>query len=1395
METATRVFTAADWAIWLAKAERRLREVYRLSPERLIAEYRREREITRGYHGREVLELLQNAGDAAREEGSPGRVRVVVTQHGLVMGNTGRPFDKGGVQSLQTANLSPKRQREAVVIGDKGLGFRSILNWTFSPLISSGEMGLAFLPDYAAEIVSGLENQSVDLAQLVAAERRIARDLIVPRLGYPQWIPDWANHVWPDDEGLRSIAAACGTLRSEGFDTAVGMPFSGPQAHEEVVRQVEELKPEFLLLVDSISHLEIQIDGHASKVWTCAQCDQRWTIREGEQEISSWTLSHFNGEVPREVLDQGNETKTGYKITVAVPDAAQPSPGCLFCYFPTEAAMPLPLLVHATVELDETRKHLNDTRANRHILKVLAERIAELAELHASRAGPDAWAGCRLVTPVSAWSGDVERLGFASALHEAAKGRKLVPVLGGGHRVAKEAKRVPGDETKWWPRRVFPEIAAFHRKEERMLAEYLKVEPLPTEEMVQRLLAADDLTLEKRAYAIAGLLQSNHPPTGDNLAGLLCDETETPLPAGVSAILQPTGELPQLPQWATIRFLHPELRRQLGALLGSTESRELQQKLRPFGVVEYSLSALIRPVLAEANRRVHDYNEQEPQIRLEALAFLWRVHQATGGESAFPSSDVTLRLPSQAESWAAPKDLYLGEGYGEEGNVTQDLYARWAKGKLIAGPGKLRLEAEAAELAKFLMWIGVARWPREVVVENIEGDFVSFVRTRLRYPVEFGDYTFKSPAELTGARMTNAKTVDGLTEILRDAVPEAVLAWLTLDPRGATWRRAAPEHGTLQVRPPYKQSDRSYQGPVQSYTHWQIASSPWLPTADGSKKAPRHCLLGDRQLDALFPQPGQPSVILAERYGVSERISECYLRAGVMPGLGQLGRDELYQLLLDVPPLSPDGKASRALCRWFLLNEADLLGYQGESQKRFFCEGRLWGSKADKSCYFKISELRHADFDGLPPALLRNLPIADLPKRVGALKVKTVLGITPLDRASIGQQLVSHRTSPVQGDRSRWFEEAKQGIRSLRQAQTKQTQAVGAFDRLELILCDELFVRMEYEGAIYDHAAREGEWFIFSDKLYVRGDLDDSIDLLADATGVAIASVFGLADGDAFSKILRCEPKNRQKLLKRMCGDDFHVELEAAKATPLPRYSGPIVPPIDSGEGNAGTPGSSPNGQAVPEEDQPGEGQDSATTRTPGVTPIEHVPQPPATSRRLIIRNVRRTAGRPSGRRQLVDGEKCERMAEAFEEQDDPRRFGLGVGHIMGSEAPGFDLVSFDSVEAREVFKDPASRDWTSVRRFIEVKGRSSSTARIELKGNELRAAREYGDRYFLYRIYEEADGHFMVSILQNPLEAEEAKAHFIEVNLERANATQRFEFVVDLAAPTQFESASNTKP
>ena len=97
-----------EWIAWLSLQEEQRISIYSLSPDQLIADYRRE-----------ILELLQNANDAAAEKNTKGKVKLILSQDGLIIANTGKPFTIGGVQSLRISDLSPKRNKKSL-IGNKG---------------------------------------------------------------------------------------------------------------------------------------------------------------------------------------------------------------------------------------------------------------------------------------------------------------------------------------------------------------------------------------------------------------------------------------------------------------------------------------------------------------------------------------------------------------------------------------------------------------------------------------------------------------------------------------------------------------------------------------------------------------------------------------------------------------------------------------------------------------------------------------------------------------------------------------------------------------------------------------------------------------------------------------------------------------------------------------------------------------------------------------------------------------------------------------------------------------------------------------------------------------------------------------------------------------------------
>jgi hypothetical protein len=129
-----------------------------------------------------------------------------------------------------------------------------------------------------------------------------------------------------------------------------------------------------------------------------------------------------------------------------------------------------------------------------------------------------------------------------------------------------------------------------------------------------------------------------------------------------------------------------------------------------------------------------------------------------------------------------------------------------------------------------------------------------------------------------------------------------------------------------------------------------------------------------------------------------------------------------------------------------------------------------------------------------------------------------------------------------------------------------------------------------------------------------------------------------------------------------------------------------------------------------------------------------------------------------------------------FEMHSDPPRYPLHVAGVTGWNSPGVDILSFDSAEERAAFLAAETKHASMVNRFIEVKGRRDSGAKIDLRDNELSAAQRFGSKYYLYRVYDRGDGDYSLAILKDPLNDRSGRRRFYEINLDAADQTERFD-------------------
>src|SRR5215207_10659914 len=163
-----------------AGIRRRVLAAWSSDPARFREDANAEEDLVRGgYRDRLLVELAQNAADAAVRAGVPGRLRLELAGTTLRAANTGAPLDAGGVQGLATLRASAKRD-EAGTVGRFGVGFAAVLAVSDEPAVLSSAGGVRF----------SAADTRAQLAAVPAVAAEVARrDGAVPVLRLP-WRAD-----------------------------------------------------------------------------------------------------------------------------------------------------------------------------------------------------------------------------------------------------------------------------------------------------------------------------------------------------------------------------------------------------------------------------------------------------------------------------------------------------------------------------------------------------------------------------------------------------------------------------------------------------------------------------------------------------------------------------------------------------------------------------------------------------------------------------------------------------------------------------------------------------------------------------------------------------------------------------------------------------------------------------------------------------------------------------------------------------------------------------------------------------------------------------------------------------------------------------------------------------
>ncbi len=337
-----------------AQIRQRVLDSWAASPARFREDANAEEDLVLGgYRDRLLIELAQNAADAATAAGVPGHLRLSLEADVLRAANVGAPLDADGVQGLATLRASAKRGSES--IGRYGVGFAAVLAVSDEPSVVSSNGGIRFSAKETRAAVADIKSLAGEIDRRSASARGT-----VPVLRLP--FPDESRAEPP-----------------EGFDTEVRLPLRAG-ARDLVQTLIDELSPDVLLGLPGLARLDV--DG---RVLRRTDDGPDVVLHDGERS-QRWRVTTAAGELPAELLADRpieEQERPQWTVSWAVSvegNVATPLPAGQVLHAPTPSDEPLslPLRLIASYPLAPDRRHVAPGGVSDHITAAAARAFGDL---------------------------------------------------------------------------------------------------------------------------------------------------------------------------------------------------------------------------------------------------------------------------------------------------------------------------------------------------------------------------------------------------------------------------------------------------------------------------------------------------------------------------------------------------------------------------------------------------------------------------------------------------------------------------------------------------------------------------------------------------------------------------------------------------------------------------------------------------------------------------------------------------------------------------------------------------------------------------------------------------------------------------------------------------------
>jgi hypothetical protein len=701
------------------------KEIYQTSSSDMISAYNREVETEKEYNGRQLLELLQNADDEKSDE---VLIKLDTNKNILTISNRGTAcssFSHEGIRSLMISNLSSKTTKK--FIGNKGLGFRSIINWSEKIIINSNGLDIKFSREIVNSVFDELFNSEIQ--DKIRAERNLPKSIKpIPFLSIPS-IKDNKQEEWTTSVSIQYKSNFLGDIQ----------------------KQISELKNEILLFLNSIQKLTVIVDDVVQLDIDKSTLSEKWTIFQKREVL------------PKDLWDKENEEEY-FDLKIALQDNLENDIEELFSYFPTKIDINLPFIVHGTFELNSSRNEINDSLKNRYILEQLVELIVstakEITEEEVSYKALE-------MLSYSTQNNILDDLGFYKSIKNAIEELEVFPCLDRKYRTMNEAISIDPLSTfaqKTQNEYLFDNLL-IPLNEDINLEHYFLESSIDTKKLNE--LSRNIKDISDRADLIYLFY---HTFQDEEKLLFLIDKDEKLISID-DDVYTPSKYDFSIPEFVNIKFIHKDLFDKLILRFGinsNEKSRDLQRKLKEItNIQSYEPAPVLQKIVTSTNKELEKTGADKVNIVKEMVQSLYKNYILLD-KTKIPA-DTKIQLLTKSKSLADAKKIFLSESY-PSGKLTELLFNEiYAEEDFLADVSLYGFENEdLKDIEEFFIWLGVNRYTK-FSSKSQDSSYINFVFKHIDKPINYRDCSLR------------LRIIDNFEEIIEKLALEKIILWLSLD--------------------------------------------------------------------------------------------------------------------------------------------------------------------------------------------------------------------------------------------------------------------------------------------------------------------------------------------------------------------------------------------------------------------------------------------------------------------------------------------------------------------------------------------------------------------------------------------------------------------------------------